>query len=782
VSARRVAAESALGSDEIPGGVLSPSQEAPSSRRTRWATIAALIIAAILVVQLRAGLDFADRRIGVSYNPLEDRIRISEVSPDSPADRAGVAVGDVLLAINGQPLRETGDFDRLASSFERGRPVVFEIAREERRLQLEVVPGADFEWGGFASGAIACLLYLAVGWLAALQRGDDLRASLLSWFCFAVAFELALPTGYLGLDAPGGLATQLAFVLITGVQFGLDLHLATVLPTTPAWLERRPWVITLYYSSGLALATFAAATTVAFAFGAQWIEPLNELSNELVFNWLLPFWAVTVASIIGRRAFRHPDPRGRLQAGLVLLGVLPWVGVVLFDSVRTLIDENWSGLSQTVWNYALLAYPLAIFVAIFLYRLFDLEFVVRKSLLYGGLTTLLVLGFYAIVGGIGAVFARQFGEQGVPIWVLSSAGLTMGLLFNPLRSRLQREIDRRLFPERLALRTRLVGLAAELPAQGKLPRMGEHLAHELAHIFAVSPVTVWITAQPQGQLVQLASSEAVEVDLEQTALIGGDDPAVHLLSRSPRPLPIAQLTTASPVLGQRLRFTGAELVAPLFTQDRLVGLLTVGRKRDEQRWVAEELELLALVGHHVATVFENARLFDSATYEGLTGLYRREALLEILDREWSRSQRYERPLAVALADLDHFKEVNDRYGHLTGDLVLQRVAGELRNQLRETDFIGRYGGEEFLMVLPETSLEGARNFSEKVRQRVERLEIPTEGGRSIRVTISIGIAAREGTRDDGRAWARGLLAAADEALYAAKRDGRNRIETAAPRS
>ena len=214
---------------------------------------------------------------------------------------------------------------------------------------------------------------------------------------------------------------------------------------------------------------------------------------------------------------------------------------------------------------------------------------------------------------------------------------------------------------------------------------------------------------------------------------------------------------------------------PLLAQERLVGLLTVGPKREEQRYVAEELELLTLVGHHVATVFENARLFDSATFEGLTGLYRREALLEILDREWSRSQRYERPLAVALADLDHFKEINDRYGHLAGDLVLQRVAAELRNQLRETDFIGRYGGEEFLIVLPETTLEGGRLFAEKMRQRIEGLEIPIEAGETVRVTLSIGVAAREGERDDGRARSRALLAAADEALYAAKSDGRNRV-------
>jgi diguanylate cyclase (GGDEF)-like protein len=748
----------------------------------RWAATAAVLVTALLVGHLRLVLDQAERRIGVLYPASDPEIRFSQIVPDSPAERAGLRVGDVLLAIDGQPMRESADFDRVAERFERGRPVVFEIARDGRRLELRAAPGMAVAWAEYALGAVACLLYVAIGLIAASQRSDDLRATLLAAFCFAVAFELALPINDLGIDTALGLLAQLAFTLVTGVQFGLDLHLATVLPRTPPWLASRRWVVHTYYAVGVGIALLAAGSLAAFVAGGEAWEPVADVTGDLLFSWLLPVWAVAVAGIIGWRALHFPEPRGRLQAGLVLLGVLPWVAVVLYDWTKTIVDPEYAGLPQTAWNYALLAYPLAVFAAIFLYQLFDLELLVRKSLLYGGLTTLLVLGFYALVGGIGALFARQFGDEGVPLWVLSTAGLSMGLLFNPLRSRLKREIDRRLFPERLALRSRLIALATELPAQGKLTRMGEHLAHELGRIFAAAPVTVWIATPPQGQLVQLAASEAIEADLEQTALVGGDDPGVQLVAQAGRPLPTAQLAAASPAMAHRLRAARAELVVPLLNQEHLVGLLTVGRKRDEQRWAAEELELLTLVGHHVATVFENARLFDSATFEGLTGLYRREALLEILDREWSRSQRYARPLAVALADLDLFKSVNDEHGHLAGDLVLQRVAAELRSLLRETDFIGRYGGEEFLYVLPETTLEGGRQFAEKVRQRIERLEIATESGRAVRVTVSIGVAAREGERDDGRARARALLAAADEALYAAKRDGRNRVTVAAERA
>ncbi len=751
------------------------------SRRERWAAVGAILIFAVLVLNLSAGLSASGRRLGFSRAPAASGFELVAIVPGLGAQRAGLELGDVLLSVEGQPVREDADFDRIAQNFRRGVSVTIEVTRGDERRQFEVVPGADYEWRAFLLNSFACFAYLALGLVAAGRRADDFRSTLLAGFCFAVAFELALPTGVVSLPAGAALATWVAFSLITGLQFGLDLHLATLLPAPPRWLPRHPEVVRSFYVLGLGIGLFSALAQIGETLGSPRFAELNLLANQIQNSWFLPIWALLIAGIYGVRALHHPDPRGRHQVGLVLLGVLPWVAVVMVDCIRPWLDPSAEPLSPMVWNFALLAYPVAVFVAIYLYQLFDLELVVRKSFLYGSLTTLLVLGFYGLVGSIGALFASQFGDQGVPLWVLSTAGLSMGLLFNPLRARMQSVIDRRFFPERQALRSRLVALAAELPAQGKLPRMGEHLARELTRIFAVDSVTIWIAAPPQGQLLQLASTRRTDGDLERTALIGGDDPAVQMLARAKRPIATPLLAQVSAAMGQRLADVQAELVVPLTAQERLVGLLAFGNKREGQRYVAEELELLTLVGHHVATVFENARLFDSATFEGLTGLYRREALLEILDREWSRSQRYERPLAVALADLDHFKEVNDRFGHLTGDLVLQRVAAELRAMLRESDFIGRFGGEEFLFVLPETTLEGAVQFAEKVRQRIERLEIPSEEPAPIRVTLSIGVASRVEVRGDARVRARALIAAADEALYVAKNRGRNRVEAAAER-
>ncbi len=125
-----------------------------------------------------------------------------------------------------------------------------------------------------------------------------------------------------------------------------------------------------------------------------------------------------------------------------------------------------------------------------------------------------------------------------------------------------------------------------------------------------------------------------------------------------------------------------------------------------------------------------------------------------------------------MADLDYFKAVNDRHGHLAGDTLLRRTAQVIAGELRGTDAVGRYGGEEFLLVLPETDLQGATAVAEKVRCQVQDTLVPLEDGPPLRATVSIGLATLGG---EGNLTSRDLIAAADRALYEAKSAGRNRV-------
>ena len=160
---------------------------------------------------------------------------------------------------------------------------------------------------------------------------------------------------------------------------------------------------------------------------------------------------------------------------------------------------------------------------------------------------------------------------------------------------------------------------------------------------------------------------------------------------------------------------------------------------------------------------------DRATVDRLTGVANRQALLAGLFSEVVRATRYDRPLSVAFVDIDHFKAVNDTYGHAIGDVVLRGVAQTLAANLRATDTIGRYGGEEFMMILTETDIEEGAALSEKLRTLVQRQRYAVEGGSNISVTISIGIAGGTGNKLRMET----LIRDADAAMYSAKSLGRN---------
>jgi diguanylate cyclase (GGDEF)-like protein len=460
---------------------------------------------------------------------------------------------------------------------------------------------------------------------------------------------------------------------------------------------------------------------------------------------------------------------------LVLAGCVPWVAFAWSAGVLPAL-----GVEVPSWAYdlaqpiAFLVYPIAIFVAMFRFHLFDIELVVKRGLVYSLVTICLVVLLYAAINLAGLVVPEVSVRGGIPLWAASAIMMVVGLLFVPLRNAARHLVDRQLFPERLAMRQSLAELAAQLPSLGNLNAIGTHLVRRVTEIFGFSSATLLVADPRSGVLVTLASSVVdVETRFGQSFLLEGSDPGVDLLQRAGRPMTAEQVAPHSAALAQRLAAFDAVLALSLTSGDTLTGILLLGRKVDGERLAAEEQELLTLLAPMVATVLENVRLFESATFESLTGLLRREAILDALEREVQRAARYHRPLTVGMADIDRFKRVNDLFGHLAGDALLKRVAQALKVTLRSSDAIGRYGGEEFLFFLPETDLAGGVRVAEKLRRSVEALRDPVEGAEGVLVTISVGLAELE-LSDDPQTVDQ-VIAAADANLLAAKREGRNRV-------
>jgi two-component system, cell cycle response regulator len=170
---------------------------------------------------------------------------------------------------------------------------------------------------------------------------------------------------------------------------------------------------------------------------------------------------------------------------------------------------------------------------------------------------------------------------------------------------------------------------------------------------------------------------------------------------------------------------------------------------------------------------QTALQFESA-HDHLTGLWNRGAIMDLLQRETQRSERTGEPLGIMIADLDHFKRINDSYGHQTGDAVLREVARRLLASVRNYDYVGRYGGEEFLILLGDSSASALAITAERMRVCISRQPIDTDAG-PLTVTVSLGsVSERAAVAMKGE----GFLRAADGALYRAKRNGRNRVESA----
>ena len=216
------------------------------------------------------------------------------------------------------------------------------------------------------------------------------------------------------------------------------------------------------------------------------------------------------------------------------------------------------------------------------------------------------------------------------------------------------------------------------------------------------------------------------------------------------------------------------LVAPLILGDEVLGALSLESPQGNA-FNQADLELIASFAATVTAAIRNAQLHTEvqrqAITDPLTELYNRRGFFEIGEHEIERSHRFARPLVAMMVDVDHFKLINDEFGHAVGDQVLQQISTRIRNNVRKVDIVGRYGGDEFAILLPELDIFSAVNVAERLRKKMEENPFLVSN-QSVPATISIGVAKIMADMPNLDA----LLVRADHALYMAKNGGRNRVD------
>ncbi|MFZ3089148.1 MAG: diguanylate cyclase [Nitrospirota bacterium] len=218
---------------------------------------------------------------------------------------------------------------------------------------------------------------------------------------------------------------------------------------------------------------------------------------------------------------------------------------------------------------------------------------------------------------------------------------------------------------------------------------------------------------------------------------------------------------------------GALTGIPLLSRSGILGGLFVANKQGGGTFTEDDNDFLMMLSLQAVTAIENARLYNKtvelAAKDGLTGLANRRVFMEQLSTETSRSRRYNNTFSLLMLDIDHFKWVNDTYGHPAGDAVLRTLAAIFKGQIRQVDLAARYGGEEFAIILPETNIDGAKIVGERIRKVVANTAFLINHGKEIKITVSIGISCFPECAPSVEL----LIERADQALYTAKKTGRN---------
>jgi diguanylate cyclase (GGDEF)-like protein len=384
----------------------------------------------------------------------------------------------------------------------------------------------------------------------------------------------------------------------------------------------------------------------------------------------------------------------------------------------------------------------------------------QDLLLIAALTTALVIVFSSSISRL-LDYARQIERQSGLTLLPALVLLTAAFFFH----RYRRHLEQQARTEAAEMAAKETGHRAE--ELGRLAAFGHALARSLDY----DSIRIAITRH----LPTIAGSESVWVLMQEgsewQALAGDTRGAEDVLQWGDL---AEQLLANNPAKGTDS--ADRSIGFPLVVGGKAIGVLGVrpsgGALPADRRRIIEAAAALLAVSIKNAQLSREVK--DNSVKDALTGCFTRSHALDVVDAELRRARRSQTPVSVIMFDLDHFKDVNDRYGHLCGDAVLNVVGKRMREVLRGSDLRCRYGGEEFLVLLPETPLHGARRVAETLRREIAERPIPWSG-EGLTVTASFGLAQTM----PGEVNAEAVITRADQALYRAKDDGRNCVRIAA---
>ncbi len=476
--------------------------------------------------------------------------------------------------------------------------------------------------------------------------------------------------------------------------------------------------------------------------------------------------ALSIFRLVQRRR-ELTDPLERSRVTYLLIGVV----VITLISVREGIPPiPRFPLSQV----AILCNAVIITYIIMRFQLFDIKLVLRKGLVYTGITAVIA----GIFLGILFVMQQYLHDWSQPMSITAIIGLAviMALSFNKLRDIFQKGVDIMFYGKNYDYRIMVSNFAQRMNNVLDIDQLAEAMLHPISK--ALQPAQVSLLLPESDTFSSRYDVRFVQEETPLPIRLRRESVLITWLEREKKPLRqyIINVDTNFRALWEvdKKAIAEIELLFPLISKDKLVGILALHKRRVGGFYANEDIDFLVTLTNEAAVVIENADLYkkakERANIDELTGLYNHRYFHNRVNEEIARSSRFGDTFSLMTIDLDHFKNYNDVYGHLYGDKVLQNVGEFIKRSIRSVDMAFRYGGDEFAIILPHTSIDNAYKVAERIRKKIES-DIDIKG---YPLTCSLGIASwpTDGLMREE------MIQASDAALYHSKQSGRNRTSIA----
>jgi len=466
------------------------------------------------------------------------------------------------------------------------------------------------------------------------------------------------------------------------------------------------------------------------------------------------------------RKTENPVNHNRLKYILTGLGIFMVTGFLysVFPVLQT-IDKGGQVINTVLITYVLLK-P----------NLLDMKLVIRKSIVYAGVSLFVTLCCFLLIGCW--TYLLSIWASSVSVLTTVAIVVIMSLMFNPVRDFLEKAACYLIYGKSYDYRQILMNISGKIASIIELQQLSEAILVPLVNALRASQSSL-LFSDGKNYVPRFTRFWA-GIEKNNPVLLPENGQIIEHLKMNGKVVTRDQILNSAEFksLSEEeliaIRQGDLEVLCPIQRENKLIAILTLGKKHPRGYYSQDDLDFLKIVAGEISVAIENARIYEKASQRAitdeLTGLFNHRFFHQRLEEEIARSIRFGEVFSILFLDVDHFKEYNDSSGHLVGDEVLKSIAKYLKNSVRASDICFRYGGDEFAVIFPRTTIDGGRKVAERIRSGIASCQ----DWQGSQVTVSIGIASwpMDGVIKDE------LIRSVDAALYYSKQKGRNRTSIA----